>query len=41
MVDLSKWFGEEHTISDPLSPEHLEHFADLPAGKELDDPEEN
>jgi len=23
LVDLGKWFGEEHAISDPLSPDHL------------------
>ena len=24
LVDLGKWFGEEHVISQPLRPEHLE-----------------
>ena len=36
LIDLGKWFGEEHTISDPLRPEHLEKFAELPPGEHLD-----
>jgi len=28
MVDLGKWFGEEHRISGPLSPEHIEEMPD-------------
>lgn len=39
LIDLGKWFSEEHTLSDPLRPEHLEHYADLPPGKQLDEPE--
>jgi hypothetical protein len=35
---LGKWFGEEHAISEPLRPEHLEEYADLPAGEHLDQP---
>jgi len=27
---LGKWFGEEHTISQPLKPEDLEQIEDLP-----------
>ena len=38
LVDLGKWFGEEHAISEPLRPEHLERYAELPPGKHLDDP---
>jgi endogenous inhibitor of DNA gyrase (YacG/DUF329 family) len=38
LVDLGKWFGEEHAVSEPLRPEHLEGFADLPPGPHLDDP---
>lgn len=38
LVDLGKWFGEEHRISDPLQPQHLEGYADLPPGEHLDDP---
>ena len=37
LVDLGKWFGEENRISEPLRPEHLDPFADLPPGKHLDD----
>lgn len=38
LVDLGKWFSEEHAISDPLHPEHLEKFAELPPD-ELDNGE--
>lgn len=38
LIDLGKWFGEEHTISAPLRPEHLEQLAELPRGKRLDEP---
>ncbi|HWI58754.1 MAG TPA: DNA gyrase inhibitor YacG [Bacillota bacterium] len=30
LVDLGKWFGEEHVISQPLRAEHLEERADAP-----------
>ena len=36
LIDLGKWFNEEHAISDPLRPEHLEPYADLPPGQDLD-----
>jgi endogenous inhibitor of DNA gyrase (YacG/DUF329 family) len=39
LIDLGKWFSEEHAVSSPLRPEHLEQYADLPAGQELDRPE--
>lgn len=39
LVDLGKWLGGEHAISEPLRPEHLEQYADLPPGDELDRPE--
>jgi uncharacterized protein len=39
LVDLGKWFSEEHAVSSPLRPEHLEQYADLPPGKDLDEPE--
>jgi endogenous inhibitor of DNA gyrase (YacG/DUF329 family) len=29
MIDLGKWLGEEHTISEPLRPEHFEGNEDL------------
>lgn len=37
LIDLGKWFNEEHTVSDPLRPEHLDQFAELPPGKHLDE----
>jgi endogenous inhibitor of DNA gyrase (YacG/DUF329 family) len=37
LVDLGKWFSEEHAISAPLSAEHFEQFAQLPPGDHLDD----
>lgn len=39
MVDLGKWFGEEHCISEPLRPSHFDKFGDLPPGKHLDVPD--
>lgn len=39
LVDLGKWFSEAHAVSEPLRPEHLEKYADLPPGKHLDQPE--
>jgi endogenous inhibitor of DNA gyrase (YacG/DUF329 family) len=39
LVDLGKWFTEEHTLSSPLRPEHLEDYAELPSGEHLDKPE--
>jgi endogenous inhibitor of DNA gyrase (YacG/DUF329 family) len=39
LIDLGKWLGGEHAISEPLRPEHLEKFADLPSGDDLDRPE--
>lgn len=38
LVDLGKWFGEEHAISEPLRPEHFESYGDLPPGQHLDVP---
>lgn len=40
LIDLGKWFGEENAISEPLRPDHLEEFADLPPGEHLDQPEQ-
>ena len=40
LVDLGKWFGEEHTISEPLRPEHFAQFEELPPGKNPDAPEQ-
>ena len=39
LVDLGKWFSEEHTISEPLRPEHFAQFEELPPGKNPDAPE--
>ena len=39
LIDLGKWLGGEHAISEPLKPEHFEKFADLPPGDYLDQPE--
>jgi hypothetical protein len=40
LIDLGKWPGGEHVISEPLRPEHFEKFADLPPGEHLDKLEE-
>jgi len=40
LVDLGKWFSEEHAISEPLRAEHLDKYAELPSGKHLDNPTE-
>lgn len=40
MVDLGKWFSEENAVSEPLRPEHLEEFAELPPGEHLDKSDE-
>jgi len=39
LVDLGKWFAEEHAIASPLRADHLEEYADLPPGNQLDQPE--
>lgn len=39
LVDLGKWFEEEHAISEPLRPEHFEKFEELPSGQHPDKPE--
>lgn len=33
LIDLGKWFGEEHAISEPLSPETLQNLTDPPTGE--------
>ena len=38
-LDLGKWFGGEHLISEPLKPAHFEQYADLPPGSYPDQPE--
>lgn len=39
LIDLGKWLGGEHAISEPLRAENLESYANLPPGGELDQPE--
>jgi len=39
LIDLGKWFNQEHCISEPLPPEHLEKIAELPADEHLDGPD--
>ena len=39
LVDLGQWFSEEHTISEPLRPEHFKGYDELPPGEHLDKPE--
>jgi len=39
LIDLGKWLGGEHAISEPLRPEHFAKYADLPPGDHLDVPE--
>jgi endogenous inhibitor of DNA gyrase (YacG/DUF329 family) len=39
LIDLGKWFSEEHNVSSSLRPEHLEQYAELPPGEHLDKPE--
>jgi endogenous inhibitor of DNA gyrase (YacG/DUF329 family) len=36
LIDLGKWLGEEHAISEPLRPGHFAADADLPPGAHLD-----
>jgi len=38
LIDLGKWLGGEHAISEPLRPEQFESFGDLPPGDDLDHP---
>lgn len=40
LIDLGKWLGGEHVISEPLRPGTLEPYAELPPGKHLDEPED-
>ena len=36
LIDLGKWLGEEHRVSEPLRPEHFAPFEELPPGKDPD-----
>jgi len=40
LIDFGKWVGGEHVIFGPLRSEYFAKFADLPAGKHLDHPED-
>jgi hypothetical protein len=40
LLDLGKWFGEEHKVSEPLRPGHFAGYDELPPGDHLDRPEE-
>ena len=39
LIDLGKWFGGEHVISEPLKPEHLEQFSGAPPADHPGQPE--
>lgn len=39
LIDLGKWLNGEHVIAEPLRPAHLESYAELPPGAQLDQPE--
>lgn len=39
LIDLGKWFGEEHAISEPLRPEHFKGYEELPPGEDAGKPE--
>ena len=39
LVDLGKWFSEEHVVSEALRPGHFEGYDELPPGEHLDKPE--
>ncbi|MEM9445316.1 MAG: DNA gyrase inhibitor YacG [Verrucomicrobiota bacterium] len=39
LIDLGKWFDEDHRISERLRPDHLEDYEELPPGTYLDYPE--
>ena len=38
LLDLGKWFEEEHAISEPLRPEHFEKYEELSADQHPDKP---
>jgi len=39
LIDLGKWLGEEHLVSEPLRPEHFAGCENLPEGTNPDQPE--
>jgi endogenous inhibitor of DNA gyrase (YacG/DUF329 family) len=40
LIDLGKWFGEEHSISEPLKPAQLACLGEPPAGAQPQAPED-
>lgn len=38
LIDLGKWLGGEHVISEPLRPEHLEQYGSQSADHSKDNP---
>jgi endogenous inhibitor of DNA gyrase (YacG/DUF329 family) len=36
LIDLGKWLGGEHVISEPLRPEHLENYTGPPTNGHSD-----
>jgi endogenous inhibitor of DNA gyrase (YacG/DUF329 family) len=39
LIDLGKWLGGGHVISEPLRPEHLGKYAGLPRRERPDKPD--
>lgn len=39
LIDLGKWLGEEHAISEPLNPSPFEHPDERPPGEPLEAPD--
>ncbi len=41
LLDLGKWFNEEHRLAAPLTPDLFEDYENLPPGRDPDRPEED
>jgi endogenous inhibitor of DNA gyrase (YacG/DUF329 family) len=41
LIDLGKWFTEEHVIASPLRPDMFDEYEELPPNLDPDKPEEN
>ncbi len=37
LIDLGKWLNEDYRISEPLRPEHLEAYEEMPPGSSADE----
>lgn len=37
LIDLGKWLGEEHTLSEPLQGQDMEQLAEVPPREHLDE----